>query len=561
MNMQKKSIIFLSACIVLVCIIVAVLGYRNAVKGFEESLNDQVTDCGVLFSQFVEHNYKGDWNVRNGQLYKGDVMVEGKTTIMDKLHEDTGNSFTLFLGDTRVSTTVKNDKGERAVGTKAAPEIADRVLKHGETVITEAKVLNQPHFVCYQPIKDAGGQIIGMVFVGVPSGVMDNLAHEFIFNMTIAALVLLIIMGVIVTFVVRHQLQPLVRVQEALAVVAEGDLSAPSLNIDGTDEIAHLAHDTDRMKAAVRGMMKRITNSAEQVAAASEELTASANQTAESIRLVAESAVKMAENNQHQVSMLNVTNDKTNDMSNDMDNLTECSNLMKQAAQESMEGVKGGQVTVQRAIDTMNNMSKQINESSVIVETLGERSANIVQVIETISNIASQTNLLALNAAIEAARAGEAGRGFAVVAEEVRKLAEQSEVATQSISNMIMSIQEDTAKAVKAMQENNEGVQNGTQIVAEAGEAFRQIATLIDNMYQQIDVSLAAIDKTGTTCNEIQGVMTDVVALGDRSNQEAQGVSASTEEQAAMMDEISKASHSLAVLAQGLQTEVAKFRV
>ena len=281
----------------------------------------------------------------------------------------------------------------------------------------------------------------------------------------------------------------------------------------------------------------------------------------ESIRLVAESAVKMAENNQHQVSMLNVTNDKTNDMSNDMDNLTECSNLMKQAAQESMEGVKGGQVTVQRAIDTMNNMSKQINESSVIVETLGERSANIVQVIETISNIASQTNLLALNAAIEAARAGEAGRGFAVVAEEVRKLAEQSEVATQSISNMIMSIQEDTAKAVKAMQENNEGVQNGTQIVAEAGEAFRQIATLIDNMYQQIDVSLAAIDKTGTTCNEIQGVMTDVVALGDRSNQEAQGVSASTEEQAAMMDEISKASHSLAVLAQGLQTEVAKFRV
>ena len=55
--------------------------------------------------------------------------------------------------------------------------------------------------------------------------------------------------------------------------------------------------------------------------------------------------------------------------------------------------------------------------------------------------------------------------------------------------------------------------------------------------------------------------MTDVVALGDRSNQEAQGVSASTEEQAAMMDEISKASHSLAVLAQGLQTEVAKFRV
>lgn len=561
MNMQKKAILFFSAIIIVVCLVVAFLGYRNAEKGFEEALQDQVQDSGVLFYEFVENNYKGEWNIKDGKLHKGPTMVEGKTTIMDELHAKTGNSFTLFLGDTRVSTTVKNDKGERAVGTKAAPEIANRVLKNGETVITEAKVLDQPHFVCYQPIKDASGQNIGMIFVGVPSSVLDNLVNDFIINMSIATIILLIIIGIIITMAVRYQLKPLLRVQEALAAVAEGDLSNANLNIEGSDEIAHLAKDTDRMKTAVQGMMKRIISSAEQVAAASEELTASANQTAESIRLVAESAVKMAENNQHQVSMIGETNDKTIAMSADMSNLTECSNQMKKAAEESMEGVQGGQVTVKRAIDTMNDMSRQISESSVIVETLGERSANIVQVIETISNIASQTNLLALNAAIEAARAGEAGRGFAVVAEEVRKLAEQSETATQSISNMIMSIQEDTTKAVQAMKENNEGVQNGTKIVAEAGEAFEHISTLIDNMYSQIDTSLDAIAKTGRICNDIQTVMADVVELGDRSNEEAQGVSASTEEQAAMMDEISKASHSLATLAQGLQNEVSKFRL
>ena len=561
MNMQKKTILFFSSCIIVVCLVIAFVGYRNAVNGFEDSLTDKVTDDGYLFDTIVEYTYDGEWSAKNGELYKGKVSVNGKTTIMDELHNKTGDSFTLFLGDTRVSTTVKNEKGERAVGTKAAPEIAERVLKKGETVITEAVVVGKPHFVSYQPIKDGSGQIIGMVFVGVPIDVLDNLANDFLINMVAATVVLLLVMAFVITFAVRKQLRPLVEVQEALGTVAAGDLSAPNLIVHGEDEIAHLANDTNRMKDAVRNMMKRITNSAEQVAAASQELTASANQTADSIRLVAESAVKMAENNQHQVSMLNETNDKTNDMSNDMSNLTECSNLMKKAAEDSMEGVKGGQVTVRRAIDTMNEMSKQINESSVIVETLGERSANIVQVIETIANIASQTNLLALNAAIEAARAGEAGRGFAVVAEEVRKLAEQSETATQSISNMIMSIQEDTTKAVKAMKENNEGVQNGTKIVAEAGEAFKQISELIDNMYNQIDVSLDAIAKTGRLCNDIQGVMSNVVELGDRSNEEAQGVSASTEEQAAMMDEISKAAHSLATLAQGLQNEVSKFRV
>ena len=561
MNMQKKTILFFSVCIIVVSFLVAFIAYRNAVSGFEESLKDQVNDEGVLFSDLIEGSYPGEWTIKGDSLYKGNVQVNGKTSFIDDLSQRTGSAFTIFLGDTRVTTTVKNEKGERAVGTKASAEIADRVLKNGETVVTEAQVVGKLHFVSYQPIKDASGKNIGMLFVGVPADTLDGLAGEFIVNQAIAMVIILIVMGVLVTAAVRKQLSPLTQVQDNLQAVAEGNLSIPDLQVCGNDEIAHLAHDTNQMKEAIRRIMEKISNSAEQVSAASEELTASALQTAESIRLVAESAVKMAENNHGQVEKLNVTNDKTNDMSSDMSELTDCSNLMKKAAEESMDGIKSGQVTVRRAIDTMSSMSGKINESAAIVEELGERSANIVQVIETISNIASQTNLLSLNAAIEAARAGEAGRGFAVVAEEVRKLAEQSETATQSISDMIMSIKDDTAKAVKAMQENNEGVKEGTKIVTEAGEAFEHIAELIDNMYRQIGTSLVAIEKAGNACNEINGIMNEVVELGDRSSEEAQGVSASTEEQAAMMDEISKAAHALSSLAGSLQAEVSKFKI
>ena len=126
---------------------------------------------------------------------------------------------------------------------------------------------------------------------------------------------------------------------------------------------------------------------------------------------------------------------------------------------------------------------------------------------------------------------------------------------------MITTIQSDTIKAVQAMKENNEGVQEGTKIVSEAGAAFDQISELITNMNTQIDVSLKAIEKTGIVCNDIRDIMDNVLQLGNRSANEAQGVSASTEEQAAMMDEIARASTSLAELSQSLQNYVTKFKI
>jgi methyl-accepting chemotaxis protein len=92
-----------------------------------------------------------------------------------------------------------------------------------------------------------------------------------------------------------------------------------------------------------------------------------------------------------------------------------------------------------------------VNEAAAVVETLGEKSAAVQDVVRIIRDIAEQTNLLALNAAIEAARAGEAGRGFAVVADEVRKLSDETSRSTGEISRMIDEIMAVRARVTESI--------------------------------------------------------------------------------------------------------------
>jgi len=171
---------------------------------------------------------------------------------------------------------------------------------------------------------------------------------------------------------------------------------------------------------------------------------------------------------------------------------------------------------------------------------LGDRSREINQIVDTITDIAEQTNLLALNAAIEAARAGEYGRGFAVVAEEVRKLAEQSTRATREITGLVGDIQKDTEQVVIEMQKGAQQAVRSLDVASESGEHLRGILDAIENMSDEID-------------KVAQGA--DVVVEG------SQQMAAATEEQSATIEEVASQAEGLSRVAQELLTLVTRFRL
>lgn len=151
------------------------------------------------------------------------------------------------------------------------------------------------------------------------------------------------------------------------------------------------------------------------------------------------------------------------------------------AARQTLEAARTGQRAVGETLDSMQRIRTEVQGISRRIKSLGDRSLEISEIVDTIGGISSQTNLLALNAAIEASGAGEQGARFAVVADEVRKLAEESAASSKRIAGLIKAVQSEILDAVSAMEEGTQEVETGYRLAQQAGERLEEIAKISDS--------------------------------------------------------------------------------
>ncbi|MBP2657643.1 MAG: chemotaxis protein [Firmicutes bacterium] len=380
----------------------------------------------------------------------------------------------------------------------------------------------------------------------------------------ISIIIIAVIAGIAVGWIITRSItRPLSDAVDFIGELASGDFSkkVSTRNMSLDNEFGRLAQAVDKMNKNISGLIKQISHTSEQVAASSEQLTASAEQSAQASNQVAISVTKVARGADNQLRLVHSTTEVIKQMSNGINQVAENATVVSASAERTAKAANDGEHAVEKAVKQMVIIEQKTNATSNTIGELEEKSKQIGQIVEAISSISGQTNLLALNAAIEAARAGEAGRGFAVVADEVRKLAEQSQKATQQIADLIGEVQEKTIDAVVFMNDGKKEVNIGTEVVSLAGKSFREIIMMIREISNQIHEISAAIQQITNSSQHMVGAIQEVDRESKSTAEQTQTVSAATEEQSASIEEIASSSQYLAKMAENLQTAINKFKI
>ncbi len=507
----------------------------------------------------IDTNYPGEWQLLDGKLHKGSLLIEGNYNVIDKIGELTSDNVTIFRGDTRVATNVMKD-GQRAVGTQAAPEVVEQVINRGMPYNNRANVAGTDNFTSYEAIKDAAGKIVGMVFIGVPAKPYDDKVADFQMSMIIASIIG-ILLGFLAAFLIAYTVyKPLGRLEEAVQRVSEGDL-VEKLPDYSKDEPGKLAQNVNLMIDQIGTLVTKTKNLTKNVSDYSQQLSKRCEMSSGLMEDMTIKTSEMRENAAQQARLSGNSKAAIGEMTAAIKQVAANSEDVLSSAIKTANRAKEGERQVDKAISQMQIISSTVNSSTQLVESLGQKSIAIGQIVDLITSIANQTNLLALNAAIEAARAGEQGKGFAVVAEEVRKLAEESGEAAQRIAELIREIQTEADKAVVAMHEGTQEVGLGTDAVSNAGQAFAMIIDALSLVNGQIEQMSAASEEMAASAELAITSIQQVAYKADDNSQAANIVSELAQEQMAGIEEVSAAVDMLNNIVAQLEDALAVFKV
>ena len=325
---------------------------------------------------------------------------------------------------------------------------------------------------------------------------------------------------------------PMARLVDVLDIMRTGNL-AQRLNLRRSDEFGTLENGFNRMAEELTSLVSQaqksslqVTTSVTEIAATSKEQQATASETAATTTEIGATSREIFATSRDLLRTMN-----------------EVAGVAEQSA--TLAGASQSGLT--RMEDTMRSVMEAAGSVNAKLSILNEKAVNINQVVATITKVADQTNLLSLNAAIEAEKAGEYGRGFAVVATEIRRLADQTAVATYDIEQTVKEIQSAVSAGVMGMDKFSEEVRRGMRDVQQVGGQLSQIINEVQTLAPRFQLVNEGMQTQATSAEQI--------------NQALSQLSEAAQQTAESLRQSSQAIDDLTLVANQLRTGVSRFKI
>ena len=465
----------------------------------------------------------------------------------------TGDGY--YLATTDAEKNLKVKISEDSVG--KISQVGKTITDAKESMLVRNDAFGADSYVSVTPIGTTGLKLV----LVLPTEEFHAGINKIMYANIMVFVMILIAISLLIIYLFNNRINmPLTKLIGSAKGLASGDLTT-AVSVERDDEIGELAEDFKIMSNNFKKIITDVNRMAQQVASSGQELCSGSEQSAVGTQEIAQSIVKVAEAVAEQSTLIDKAAESVAVISNSINTASDSAEKTLENVESSAVSAKNGYTSVKSAIGQMENIDAKINEAAETVLKLGTQSKQIGEIVSTISDIAGQTNLLALNAAIEAARAGEQGRGFAVVADEVRKLAEQSQVAAKHIADLIREIQTQTTKAVEFMKTGTQEVKLGSQLVGDAGKTFSEIVTKVDKVTLDVKLVVAEIKKIVQERDSMVKLIDNLEVIGTKTSDQSQNVSATVEEQAATLEQLAAVSRSLSEMSQELHKVVNSFKV
>lgn len=456
----------------------------------------------------------------NGDVWKGGYNISNSEKLLDTIKEKSGMDVTFFYGNKRIMTSIKDQSGERILGSPAGSKIEEMVLQNGKEYFSKnVSVDGVMYFGYYVPVfqGDDSNEPVGMVFAGINKNETLYSVLRIVFYMTVIVLVIAII-GIVGAGLISNTISRVLKSEiTSLEYLAMGNLNVQidKKNLQRKDEIGDLSRAIDTLKTDLRSVIGGISESTNLLISSSDSLEQTSHQTFENMDYVMQSVDTITTSAISQAKDTKSASDNITHMGNLIIETGSEADLLNKNADKML--IVSDKTTF--AIDELKKISEEVGSSVNIIaeltEQTNESAKTIREAAEFISGIADETNLLSLNASIEAARAGEAGKGFAVVADEIQKLAVQSNEASSRIDKIVNTLIVDAEHVVDSMEQMKSVIGKQNEYIKSTEESVSEVMEEINESIEKIRNIEKRTQDLETARKEMMGMIAGLSDIAD----------------------------------------------